>query len=289
MTVGAWRIYFIGMKPILEYKDYHLFMQDYYDYRKSHGAFSWREFCKLAGFSSPNFLKLVCMGQSNLSMVKVEPVAKAMGLVAYEGEYFRQLVIFGNAEKDSVKKAALLEMERIAREHKARVVDSETFQYYESWKYPVIRELAPMMPGAQPRKLAEECKEYVSAEEVRDILAFLVKAGFLKKDGEKVFSQTERTVIGSPEALPIAIRAMHKEMGNMAVRAVDRYVQGERFFNGVTLGVNEEAYGRIVNEITACCKRVVAIADEYKNLNQVYRINFQFFPCTNKVKEESNA
>ena len=277
------------MKSILEYKDYHAYLQDYYENRKSHGAFSWREFCRLAGFTSPNFLKLVCMGQSKLSKIKIAPVAKAMGLAGFEAEYFKQMVAYGNATKDSDKKAALLEMERIAREHRVRVVDADAFQYYESWKYPVIRELAPMMPGARPRDIAEECKEYVSAEEVRDILAFLVKAGFLKKDGEKIYSQTEQTVIGSKEALPIAIRAMHKEMGNMAVRAVDRYNTSERFIAGATLGVCEEAYSRIVEEVSNCCKKVVDIANEYKDLNQVYRINFQFFPCTGKVKEEHHA
>ena len=264
-------------------------MQDYYDYRKSHGAFSWREFCRLAGFTSPNFLKLVCMGQSSLSKIKIAPVAKAMGLVGYESEYFKQLVLFGNAETDSAKKKALVEMDRIAREHKARVVDSDAFQYYESWKYPVIRELAPMMPGARPRDIAEECKEYVSAEEVRDILAFLVKAGFLKKDGDKIYSQTEQSVIGSPEALPIAIRAMHKEMGNMAVRAVDRYSASERFFTGMTLGVNEANYARIVAEIDACAKRIAAIANEGDNLDQVYGLNFQLFPFTNKTKGAHHA
>ena len=264
-------------------------MQDYYDYRKSHGAFSWREFCRLAGFTSPNFLKLVCMGQSSLSKIKIAPVAKAMGLVGYESEYFKQLVLFGNAETDSAKKKALVEMDRIAREHKARVVDSDAFQYYESWKYPVIRELAPMMPGAQPRKVADECKEYVSAEEVRDILAFLVKAGFLKKDGEKVYTQTEKAVIGSPEALPIAIRAMHKEMGNMAVRAVDRYSASERYFTGMTIGVNEANYARIVAEIDACAKKIAAIANETENLNQVYGLNFQFFPFTNKIEGVNHA
>ena len=50
------------MKSILEYKDYRLYIQDYYDERKRQGAFSWREFCKNAGFSSPNFLQLVCKG-----------------------------------------------------------------------------------------------------------------------------------------------------------------------------------------------------------------------------------
>ena len=277
------------MKSILEYKDYRAYMQDYYDYRKSHGAFSWREFCKLAGFTSPNFLKLVCTGQSSLSKIKIAPVAKAMGLTGYECEYFKQLVLFGNAETDTAKKAALLEMEKIALEHKVRVVDSDAFQYYESWKYPVIRELAPMMPGAQPRKIADECKEYVSAEEVRDILAFLVKAGFLKKDGEKIYSQTEKAVIGSAEAQPIAIRAMHKEMGNMAVRAVDRYSANERYFTGLTIGVNDVNYARIVAEIDACAKKIAAIANESDNQDQVYGLNFQLFPFTNKIEGANHA
>ena len=212
-----------------------------------------------------------------------------MGLTGYECEYFKQLVLFGNAETDTAKKAALLEMEKIALEHKVRVVDSDAFQYYESWKYPVIRELAPMMPGARPRDIAEECKEYVSAEEVRDILAFLVKAGFLKKDGEKIYSQTEKAVIGSAEAQPIAIRAMHKEMGNMAVRAVDRYNASERYFTGMTIGVNEANYARIVAEIDACAKKIAAIANETENLNQVYGLNFQFFPFTNKIEGANHA
>lgn len=278
-----------SMKSVLEYKDYHLYIQDYYDERKRLGAFSWREFCRSAGFSSPNFLKLVGMGQSKLSKVKVDAVARAMGLVGFEIEYFRLLVVFCNAEKDSVKRTALLEMQKIALEHRVRIVDGDAFQYYESWKYPVLRELIPMMPGACPRDIAEECKEHVSAEEVRDVLEFLLKAGFLKKDGEKVYSQTEQTVIGSKEALPIAIRSMHKEMANMAVRAVDRYSPNERYFTGVTLSVNEEANRRIIAEIDACCKKVLSIANEYKDQNQVCRINFQFFPVTDKVKEARHA
>lgn len=277
------------MKSIFEYHDYHLYLQDYYDERKRLGAFSWREFCRKAGFSSPNFLKLVSMGQSKLSKIKASQVAKSMGLVDYEEEYFYQLVAYCNAENNEAQRAAYLEMQRIALEHQVRVVEKDAFQYYESWKYPVIRELAPMMPGATPRDLAEECKEYVSAEEIRDVLEFLVKAGFLKKEGEKNYVQTEQTVIGSKEALPIAIRAMHKEMAIMAARAVDRYSTSERFFNGATLSVNQDAYNKIVEEIKACCKKVVAIANESCNFDQVCRINFQFFPLTNKITRKSRA
>ena len=277
------------MKSILEYKDYRLYIQDYYDERKRLGAFSWREFCNSAGFSSPNFLQLVCKGESKLGKPKIANVAHAMGLVGFEEDYFHEMVTFGNAKKDAIKKAALLEMERIALEQKVRVVDADAFQYYESWKYPVLRELVPMMPGACPRDIADECKEHVSAEEVRDILNFLVKAGFLKKDGEKVYSQTEQNVIGSKEALPLAIRSMQKEMACMAMRSIDRYTAKERHFTGVTLSVNEAASKRIVKEIDDCCRRVLAIANEYKDLNQVCRINFQFFPVTDKIKESHHA
>ena len=147
------------MKSIFEYKDYRLYLQDYLDERKRYEKFSWRMFCCEAGFSSPNFLKQVRDGAWNLSKVKSGQVAKAMGLVEYEEEYFKQLVILGNTDDDDVKKTALAEMQRIALAHKERVIGRDALQYYESWKYPVIRELAPLMRGAEPRDIAEECKE----------------------------------------------------------------------------------------------------------------------------------
>jgi uncharacterized protein (TIGR02147 family) len=78
-------------------------------------------------------------------------------------------------------------------------------------------------------------------------------------------------------------------MANMAVRAVDRYSVNERHFTGVTLSVNQEASERIAKELDACCRRVLAIASEYNDQDQVCRINFQFFPVTEKVKEVHHA
>ena len=275
------------MRPITEYKDYRLYMQDFYDERKRTGAFSWREFSKQAGFKSPVYLKLVCENKSSLSLVKMEQVARAMGLVGYEFAYFQEMVRFGNATKDDAKKRALLEMQNIASEHKVRVVDAETFRFYDSWKNPTIRELAPMMPGKRPLEMAKACHQNISAEEVRDSLAFLVKTGFLKREDEHLYVQTEKTVIGSKESVPIAIRAMHKEMASLAKIAVDKFPSEERHITGVTLGVCEEAYARISQEMDVFIRKAVSIAAEYENLNQVYRLNLQLFPLTKNVKEES--
>ena len=181
------------MRSVIEYEDYRSFMNDYYQWKKRTSAFSWRDFTKKGGFTSPNYMKIVCEGKSGLSKNGIEHAADAMDLVGAEREYFRQLVKFGQAKSDADKKAAYTEMKEIASAHKVRVLEGESVSFYESWKYPVLRELAPMMPGAKPLKVAKACGGAFSAEEVRDALAFLTRAKFLKKTADDVYEQVDRS------------------------------------------------------------------------------------------------
>ena len=280
---------FITMKPIVEYQDYHAYLSDYYEERKRTSAFSWREFAKIAGFVSPSYLKDVCSGKTNLSKVTMGRVAAAIGLAGYEVEYFEAMVQFGNAKTDDTKKKFLEQMQSIAFDHKVRIVDKDAFEYYDSWKNPVLRELAPLMPGAMPGEIAKACTQEVSALEVRKSLAFLERAGFLKQIHENVYEQTEKSVEGSKEGLPLAIRSMHREMGSLAVDSLDRFTANERNVTGVTMGIDRETYERIVQELDECRKRITAMAEACKNIKQVYRLNLQFFPLSKKVAENEEA
>ena len=273
----------MNMKPIVEYQDYHAFLSDYYEERKRTSAFSWREFAKIAGFVSPSYLKDVCSGKTNLSKVTMGRVAAAIGLVGHEVEYFEAMVQFGNAKTDETKKKFLEQMQSMALDHKVRVVDKDAFEYYDSWKNPVLRELAPLMPGAMPGEIAKVCTQEVSALEVRKSLAFLERAGFLKQIGENIYEQTEKSVEGSKEGLPLAIRSMHREMGNLAVDSLDRFTANERNVTGVTMGIDRETYERIVQELDECRKRITSMAEACKNIKQVYRLNLQFFPLSKEV------
>ena len=261
-------------------------MADFYEERKRTSAFTWREFAKIAGFTSPSYLKLVCDGKSSLSRVTMNRVAVAMGLVGYEVDYFEAMVNFVNAQKDDAKKKYFDKMMSISVANKVRVIDEDAFEYYESWKNPVVRELAPMMPGAMPCDIAKACTQEVSAPEVRKSLNFLAKAGFLKQTEENVYEQTDKAVVGSKEALPLAIRMMHREMGRLGVESINRFNAEERNVTGVTLGVNREGYEEIVKELDACRKKIISIAANCGKLDQVYRLNLQFFPLSKKVKGE---
>lgn len=277
------------MKPIVEYQNYHAFLNDYYEERKRTSAFSWREFSKIAGFVSPSYLKDVCSGKTNLSKVTMGRVAEAIGLVGHEVTYFEAMVQFGNAKTDELKKKFLEQMNSIAFGHKVRVVDKDAFEYYDSWRNPVVRELAPLMPGAMPGEIAKMCTQEVSALEVRKSLAFLERTGFLKQIGENVYVQTEKSVEGSKEGLPLAIRSMHREMGNLAVDSLDRFTADERNITGVTMGIDRKTYERIVHELDECRKKITAIAEECNIIKQVYRLNLQLFPLSKEVQGKEEA
>ncbi|MBQ7080271.1 MAG: TIGR02147 family protein [Fibrobacter sp.] len=274
------------MRPIVEYNDYRVYMADFYEERKRTSAFTWREFARIAGFTSPSYLKLVCDGKSSLSRVTMNRVAVAMGLVGYEIDYFEAMVNFVNAQKDDVKKEYLDKMAAISAANKVRLIDENAFEYYESWRNPVVRELAPMMPGAMPGEIAKKCCQTVSAQEVRKSLNFLENAGFLKQTRENVYEQTDKAVAGSKEALPFAIRMMHREMGRLGIESIDQFNAEDRHVAGVTLGVNREGYEEIVKELEACRKKIISIAASCGKLDQVYRLNLQFFPLSKKVKEK---
>jgi uncharacterized protein (TIGR02147 family) len=54
------------------------------------------------------------------------------------------------------------------------------------------------------------------------------------------------------------------------------------------MGVSKETYDRIVNLLDEFRSKIIAIAAEDKNIEQVYRLNLQLFPLTKNIKENKN-
>lgn len=271
------------MKEILEYTSYRQYIADYYADKKAKSAFTWQEFANEAGFSSRVYLKYVSEGRFNLSAEAAVRTAQAMHLADYEREFFVEMVKFDHAKNDDEKRAAFSKMVSIAESRKAKIVDGESFRFFEDWKNPVLRELAPAMPGAKPLAMAHACRPEVSAAEVSDALSFLVKADLLKKDKDGNYAQTDKVVTTGPmEFTPLAVRGLHRQMGEFALDAIENVPQDERHFSGLTLGITREAYEKIVQRIAEFRKDIIAIATSEAATEEVYRLNVQFFPMTKK-------
>ena len=271
------------MKPIVEYKDYRQYMREFYEERKRSSYFTWREFASLSGFVSPTYLKLVCDGKTRLSKPGVAKVARAMGLEGFDYTYFALLVKFGNAKNEVEKESALQELEREARMNKIRIVDADAIRYDASPMYPIVRELAPLMPAATFGEMASKIKTAATAVDVREVLQFLVRADLLRRREDGSYEQTQKAVKGSKEAIPFAIRGMNRKMAELAVDSIAGDSADKRHFSSVTMGIDGPTYERISREVDDFRKRIVSMANECQKIDQVYQLNLQVFPLTEKV------
>ncbi|MBO7059634.1 MAG: TIGR02147 family protein [Fibrobacter sp.] len=272
------------MKPITTYTDYRKVIQDFYDEKKRSSAFTWRDFAKSAGFSSPVFLKYVCEGKKNISRASAAAVAAAMGLVGFDSAYFQAMIAYGTAKSDEAKKNAFEEMCAMAREHKTRILGDNEFDYYKSWKNSVIRELAPAMPGAKPSEMAKACKQLISTDDVVETLAFLQKMGLLEKDYNDTYRQTDKAIsINTTDALPVAARNLQRQMGSFALDAISLPLS-ERDMSGITMGITRKCYDRIVKALDDFRQQIADIVSEDGETEQIYRLNLQFFPLTERIR-----
>ena len=271
------------MAPLLQYQDYRRFLRDYYDWKKRTSVFSWRDFSRMAGFTSPVFLKQVCEGKANLGKKATVKVADAFGFVGIERDYFFNMVQYAQAKTDEKRRYAFAEMESIASANRVAHVGTDAYKYYDSWVHPVVRELAPAMPGAMPKEIAQKCLHEVSAKEVKDSIDFQVEAGILKKTGPGAYEQTDKLLAGDTRSMALAVRSMNRQMAQFAAETLDSVPADERFVSGITMGVSDDAFGKIVEALRKCREQVQSIIFNDDKVERVLRLNLQLFPLTHKI------
>ena len=81
-------------------------------------------------------------------------------------------------------------------------------------------------------------------------------------------------------SMSVAMRSMHHEMIRFADEALEKFSATERNYSGLTMGISDEDYEQIVQEIDACRKRIAQIALKGRGAGRVYRLNLQLFPLT---------
>ena len=272
------------MKSVIEYKDYREYVLEYYRERKRTSAFTWREFAKIAGFASGSYLKLVCDGKTRLREEGAKKTALAMGLLGFEFDYFVLMVRYENAKTDRDKKKCFEEMEALSSAHHVKILGSEMYTFYETWKHSVVRELAVAMPGAKPHEIAKACRLPISAADVSKSLRFLVNSGFLTMDAKGVYHQTNRSLTtGRLKVVSVAVHSLLRQMGEFALDALDKLPISERHFSGITMGMTQETYQKVVDEIAEFRKHIISMVADEQRPDKVCRLNFQFFPLTENL------
>jgi uncharacterized protein (TIGR02147 family) len=135
------------MERIEYYTDFRAYLKDYYEDRKRRlPAFSYRYFCMKGGIKSPTLYKEIVEGKRNLTSKTMAQFAKGMGLSSTDEEYFYTLVHFNQSKNSEEKRRHLEHMRGLRRKVHQEVVPLDFYEYYSCWHYPVLRELACLLP-----------------------------------------------------------------------------------------------------------------------------------------------
>jgi uncharacterized protein (TIGR02147 family) len=172
-------------KPdIFTYTDYRSFLRDYYLAAKAHHPrFSHRYFARRAGFTSPNFLKMVMDGDRNLGKERVDAVADALGLDVEERHFLAHLVAFNQPDTHAERNRYFDRIAATRRFRDARQLDGTYFEYLSHWYYPAIREMVGRADFREdPVWVAGQLLPAVKPAQAAAALEALLRLGLLQRD-----------------------------------------------------------------------------------------------------------
>lgn len=273
---------------VFQYLDYRAFLDDMFGYRKAKDAyFSHRYFARMAGFSTPNFLKLVITGQRNLTSTSIAQVAKGFSLKSKEREFFEYLVFMTQAKNHHERNYYYQKMMSIRGMGTIKKLESASYEYFSNWYVPVLREVATWGDGRMSaEEMAALLNPPVAPKDAERALKVLTDLQLLKKDEEGRWRQSEAAVTTGPEVRSLVIANYHREMIRLATESIERHPSQERDLSALTLSLSRERMPELKKKIAAFRRELLDLASREDAPEQVVQINFQAFPLTRPLAKK---
>jgi uncharacterized protein (TIGR02147 family) len=274
------------------FDDYRAYLRAMIGYLKStKPQFSYRYFSRVAGFSSPNFLKLVAEGQRNLSPKSIAKFAKGLGLDQEEQETFETLVLLGQAQTDAERNRYYLRLRRQASSAAAIRLEEAQYRVYSLWYALPIREML-LLPDFQedPAWIGRRLRPPVRASDVKQALMLLMEVGLVVRDPESgKLKPADPHISTGPRVRSLAVRNYHRAMLELASKSLDGVPLELRDITSLTVALNEAQYQEVRARIAKFRKELLEMVSEVRSSEgehregekrEVYQVGFQLFPIT---------
>ncbi|MBF0106522.1 MAG: TIGR02147 family protein [Deltaproteobacteria bacterium] len=273
---------------IFEYTDYRKFLRDLYEYKKETTPFfSYRYFSKMAGFTSPNYFKLIMDGDRNLSGGAINKFIKALKLNIKEARFFRLLVMMNQAdtaeERDFYTRQILK-----GRVYKTlKPLTQAQYDYYSNWYLIPMRELVGRSDfKIDPKWIARQFTPELSEAQVKDGIKTLLKLGLVEETANGSLTQTDFAITTGEDVASQAVVNYHRHMIQMGAEALDRFEAKDRDISSLTMGVGRETFKKIKAMVHEFRKEIIAVVKEDKNIDDIVQVNFQVFPLAVKKEDD---
>ena len=264
----------------LDYRDF--LSAVYSQLKKSLDRYSYIQFAADLGFGRTNVVHLIIQGTRPLSAKAAEKVADSLSLNSIENEYLVTLAKYQNARSPRQRDELFDEIHAIKNRVLKSDIDRSQLEYFSEWFHPVIREMTFMADfKSDPDWIASKIFPRIRPEQARKSLALLESLKLIAFNAElsRHVATTTRVSTGD-EVASIAVIRYHQQSIGLGRESITSVNEERRDVSAVTVCVSEAAARRMKAEVQAFRKKILAIADEVKDGDEVYQLNMQLFPLT---------
>ena len=276
-------------RKIFEYLDYREFLRDYYQSKKAaNPAFSLRAFSDKIGFKAKDFISRVMQGDKNLSTQSIQEIVTGLKFGKREASFFEDLVWFNQAETMDEKNSWFQKMQnelKIVRftegQHQLAFYQ---YQVYSHWRHLVVRSLIGMYGfHGDFTSLAKSVHPTITIEEAKESVELLEKCNLVKKNEDGSYELVNKDITTGDRTSKIALRGFHQHCLALGAESIDRDPPTMRNISGLTLGISQAGYEKIVERMSAFRKEIAQIANEDKDADKVYQMQLLLFPIGGKL------
>ncbi len=272
------------------YLDYRQYFGDIFKEKKNLiRSFSYRNFARMAGSSSPNLFQLITARKLNISGSQITALAKSLNLDINEEKYFETIVAFDHAknhlEKDKYFQRILLTREYIG----VKTIDTKQYDYLSHWFNPVVRELVTSDDYPDdPAWIIERIVPKISLSKVKKSIKLLHSLELIIRDEDKKkWIYKDRTISTPSEVMSMAVVKYHQDIIILGKEAVERFKPDERDIRSITMGISKDGAKELKQRMESFWKEMLGFADTQKRVDQVVQVNMQLFPLSlNKEKKK---
>jgi uncharacterized protein (TIGR02147 family) len=202
------------------------------------------------------------------------------------------MVQANNSLDPASKDAALKKMEDIKRKSLAQgnfFESSQLLRYFSEWYNPVILEsfrLNDFQPD--PEWLSQIVEPRVTPQEVAKSFELLKSIGAISQS-KKSMMLNQFDVVADESIADMGLLLFVKKMTELGIDALMRLPESRRDISAVTICGSQKTLDKIKKEIADFQDRLLVLAAEDEDRDQILQINIQAFPFTKSKLNKKNA
>ena len=278
------------MINVFDYLNYRIYLRDLFqEKKKEKSQFSQKYVLAELGVTSTGFMSNIMAGRKNLTPAQTNKLCIIIGFDKPQSRYFECMVYYTQAKTIEDKNEFLSKLMALQK-IKMKTLDSKFMSLFAKWYYVFLRELLENYNykgenEEENERLGDMLIPELTPEEVKEGVEYLEQLGLIEKDDEGCLRPKDNAISTGDEVKSLHLLNFQMETMELAKKALERIPAEERDISFLSMSLSNDNFGLIKNEIQYFRKRIAKIAVDENNPQNVYQLNFQFFPVTKDIQK----